>query len=328
VRGRITRILVSLLSGTVVALGLGVGTAHASPGDLAHVDCQQGFGPALFSSVSFSVPGNTRLQLVPLPDLEPGDVLRVTAFGTISTGGWSGSHGPDGNLNDPAPGGLGSLWPAPGLNKYSLYGTWGRNGFIFKAGSDSGCVDYTTQFGTGPDTVFLGVNDENLSDNTGSFNVNVRVWRNPSVLRDGGFEQQASRTVSAPWTTEGPDFKGIDIGLNLSHTGRNNAFIRTPSTNWNALTQRVSVTAFTPYRMQGWVRTSGNFNAGFFGVRPGNSNTPMAETRYGSFTLAGYQQLTVDFNTGPNTSLTAFVGYWAPGYDSWIQIDDLAVWPV
>jgi hypothetical protein len=315
-------VLASLLAGAAFTLAAADGPAHASPGDAAHHECSMGWGWT--SSVSFSVPGATWLQTVPLSGLEPGDVIRVTAKGTISTGGLSGSHGPDGNLHDPAPRG----WPAPGLDKYSLYGVWGHNGYTFRAGSDSGCVDYTTQYGTGPDIIDLGVNDENLADNTGTFNVNVRVWRNPSVLSDGGFEQQASRTISAPWTTEGPDYKGIDIGLNLSHSGRNNAFIRTSSTNWNALTQHVNVTPNTNYRMQGWVRTSGNFNGGYFGVRPGGSNTPMAETRYGSFTVADYQQLTVDFNTGPNTSLTAYVGYWAPGYDSWIQIDDLAIWPV
>jgi hypothetical protein len=319
--------MISTLCGSALVLGLGVGRANASAGDLAHIDCGYGYGPALLSSVSFQVPGNTGSLLVPLPDLEPGDVLRVTApSGVISTGGWSGSHGPDGNLNDPAP--TGSSWPVPGLDKYSLFGRWGRNGYTFRAGSDSGCVDYTTAYGTGPDTLYLGVNDENLSDNTGAFNVNVRVWRNPSVLGDGGFEQQTSRTISAPWTTEGPDYKGIDIGLNLAHFGTNNAFIRTSSGNWNALTQRVNVRPYASYRLQGWIRTSGNFNGGYFGVRPGTSTTPMAETRYGSFTLAGYQQLSVDVYTGPNTSLTVFAGYWAPGYDSWVQIDDIALWPV
>jgi hypothetical protein len=122
-----------------------------------------------------SVPGNTIAKQIPLIlSLCQGDVIRITASGTINTGGWSGSHGPDGNSTIT----WGGLWPFQGGRAYSLYGIWGKNGFDFPVGSDSGCVDYTTAFGTGSDTIFLGINDENLRDNTGNFNAVIRIYRN------------------------------------------------------------------------------------------------------------------------------------------------------
>ena len=335
---RLLRRLSILLAGTLAAavLTIGVGMAPANAGLFSARDaCQANvsFGPDLFTSVSQHIAPTTSLSLLSLPDLEPGDFIRVTATGSLDTGGWfSHTLGPDGNgwlSGDSGWPGFSSD-PSENSNEYALYGYFGRNGFTFRAGSDSGCQPYTTAFGNGLDTIWRGVNDWKLDDNTGpGFDVRIRVFRNPSELRDGGFEQQPSSTISPPWAGEGPSFKGIDIARNLARTGLNNAFIRTSSTNWNALTQRVdNVTPNTHYRLQGWVRTSANFsNLGFFGVRPGISSAPMAELRYGAFNLGGYQQLTVDFNTGSNTTLTVFVGYWGPGYDSWIQIDDLALWP-
>ncbi len=331
-------LLIAALAAPVLTLGIGAGPANASL-LTARNACQANanFGPGLFSSVPQHLAPTTFDQLVSLPDLEPGDFIRVTATGSFDTGGWfSHTLGPDGNGWPSSD----SWWPGwswdpnENSNEYALYGKFNRNGFRFRAGSDSGCQPYTTDFGTGPDTISLGINDLTccFDDNTGpGFDVRVRVFRNPSELRDGGFEQQTSRTISAPWAGEGPDFKGIDIGLNLARTGQNNAFIRTSSYNWNAVIQRVdNVTSNTHYRLQGWVRTKGNFfHQGVFGVRPGISGSisPLPQLVYGEFNLAGYQQLTVDFNTGPNTSLIVFAGFWSQGYDSWIQLDDLALWP-
>ncbi|MER6345986.1 G1 family glutamic endopeptidase [Streptomyces sp. NPDC001595] len=143
------------------------------------------------------------------------------------------------------------------------------------------------------------------------------------VVGDPGFETQPGRTVSAPWSGEGPDFKGIDTDLGYHKTGRKNAFIRTGSRNWNAITQQVAVKQQTVYYLEGWVRTSGNFTTGYFGARGTNGRT-IVQKNYGKvLTNGAYQYLRMAFNSGTNTSITVYTGYIAPGADSWVQIDDI-----
>ncbi|MDQ0920702.1 DUF4185 domain-containing protein [Paenibacillus sp. V4I5] len=150
----------------------------------------------------------------------------------------------------------------------------------------------------------------------------LAVYYASGVVQDAGFENQANSTVSAPWTTDGPDSKGIDRGSGFAHSGANNAWIRTSTTNWNALMQQVNVLPNTNYVLKGWIRNSNNFSGGFFGVR-NSSGGVISEVNYGG--LLNYTQQTIAFNSGSNTSVTLFVGYWAPGVDSWIQVDDIVL---
>ncbi|GHI02331.1 hypothetical protein AQI88_26490 [Streptomyces cellostaticus] len=39
------------------------------------------------------------------------------------------------------------------------------------------------------------------------------------VIGDPGFEEQTHRTISAPWSGEGPDYKGIDMWRGYQKTG-------------------------------------------------------------------------------------------------------------
>ncbi|WP_279581137.1 hypothetical protein [Fodinicola feengrottensis] len=80
------------------------------------------------------------------------------------------------------------------------------------------------------------------------------------AVTDPGFEKQPTSTVSAPWTVEGPDQHGIDRG-GQQHSGTNNAWIRTSSKNWNAVTQVVPVKPNTSYRLTGWIRDTANVSA-------------------------------------------------------------------
>ncbi|MCA1654926.1 MAG: DUF4185 domain-containing protein [Pseudonocardiaceae bacterium] len=147
-----------------------------------------------------------------------------------------------------------------------------------------------------------------------------------NVIADPSFEAQPTTVVSSPWEVEGPgpDPKGIDRGLGFAQHGANNAFIRTTGTAFNAIKQTVPVRANTNYRLTGWVRDSGNFPDGFFGVRNAAGGVH-AERRYGA--LPGYTLLTVDFNSGANTTMTVFAGFWAPGADAWVQVDNLNLAP-
>jgi hypothetical protein len=142
-------------------------------------------------------------------------------------------------------------------------------------------------------------------------------------VADPGFEGQPSDGVSRPWLTEGLDQKGIDRGMGLSHNGSNNAWIRTNSRNWNAIDQVVGISHARKYRLTAWIRSYGVLGTGYFGVRDLATNKPIAETSFGS--SATYQKLTVAFDSAAYSNVRIFVGYWAPGSDSWIQIDDIAI---
>jgi hypothetical protein len=139
-------------------------------------------------------------------------------------------------------------------------------------------------------------------------------------VTDPGFEKQSTNSVSAPWVVEGADQHGIDHG-GFQHSGTNNAWIHTSSSNWNAITQAIPVKPNTNYHLTGWIHTSGNVTGGYFGVRNGTGTAVNAETHYGS--LPAYAQQTVDFNSGANTTMTVYAGYWSPGADSFVQIDDV-----
>ncbi|HEY0693560.1 MAG TPA: hypothetical protein VGD71_31530, partial [Kribbella sp.] len=148
---------------------------------------------------------------------------------------------------------------------------------------------------------------------------------NGSAVTDPSFEMQPTATISAPWEGEGPGNKGIDRGLGFAQQGSNNAWINTGGTAWNAVKQTVPVRSNTNYRLTGWVQNSGNFPDGFFGVRAGTSATAYAEIRYGA--SPGYSQLTVDFNSGANTTMTVYGGYWAPNAASWLRLDNVTLNP-
>jgi hypothetical protein len=143
-------------------------------------------------------------------------------------------------------------------------------------------------------------------------------------LRDAGFEGQPGPGLGAPWASEGLDFKGVDRGNGQAHAGANNAFIRAGSRSWNAITQHVPLLTDRRYRLQAWVRTTGNVTTGVIGVRGGQGTRSLAQTAFGP---GGYQFVTVEFNSRYYPDATVFIGYTAPGADSWIQVDDVYIAP-
>jgi len=151
--------------------------------------------------------------------------------------------------------------------------------------------------------------------------LSVSVKARSNLLTNGSFD--SASTIAAPWGTEGPDAKGIDVKLpDRSRTGGgNNAWIRAGSWSWNALTQTIPVQPNTAYALTAWVRGTTNIYHGYLGVRNAANQAVHLETQFQG--TGQYQLLTVKFNSGANTSLTAFAGYWAQGQDSWIQLDDV-----
>lgn len=316
---------IHLLVSAVLVAGVQTATASpasAAPGD-AMQECRAGQSGSS-STWSGDIAGTTKLATT-LGGLKPGSVIRITASGSVHNGSWFGQwRGPDGSLGDP--GGT-AFWPASRVNKFALYGKWMRTGETFHAGSDSGCLDYTGVWrrGNHVDDLAVGVNDDVMDDNSGSFRVTVRVWTNPSEVNDGGFERQPGRSLSLGWVGEGAGFKGVDVNRGLARVGKNNAFIRT-TTGWNAVAQPIRVVPHRRYRMAAFVRTSGNFTGGVYGVRPASGGSAIAHATYGEYAVTRYRLVVLDFDSGPSRSLTVFIGYWAPGVDSWLQIDDVQVW--
>jgi len=140
---------------------------------------------------------------------------------------------------------------------------------------------------------------------------------------DGSFEGAPGAGIASPWSTEGPDWKGVDRTPGAAHDGRAAAFINTDSTRWNALTQAVSLTQHVPYKLRAWVRTSGTYDAGFFGVRRADG-TVLQEVRFGS-TGGEYRLLTVSFTAEDASNFMVFIGYRGPGRGSWLQVDNVFV---
>lgn len=138
----------------------------------------------------------------------------------------------------------------------------------------------------------------------------------PNVVADPGFE---SGTLG-PWTCAGQC--GLDQNAGDAFSGANNGWVRN-WTGWNDIAQTVPVTPNTEYTLTGWLRTSPNNNAGYFGVRDTSGNV-ISEDEYNS--LPGYTQLTVTLNTGSNSTVVVYGGLWAQG-DTWAQIDDVSLMP-
>ena len=80
------------------------------------------------------------------------------------------------------------------------------------------------------------------------------------------------------------------------------------------------------YEVSGYIRTSGNVNNAYFGLRDPTDNRVLGEVRFGP--NYDYGRVAVEVNTGCVPDVLVFVGWHAPGSDSWMQIDDLQLRPV
>jgi hypothetical protein len=106
----------------------------------------------------------------------PGDVVEITARGSINGGGvfdWVGSHDPNG-VADLAP--AGGLWPLPGARKWSLVGDFNDDLNPFFIGTGPRCFRWngTTNPSLLNETfLYFRFNDDIPDDNSGSFNIHV-----------------------------------------------------------------------------------------------------------------------------------------------------------
>ena len=146
-----------------------------------------------------------------------------------------------------------------------------------------------------------------------------------NLVQDGGFENQTTSTVSAPWSTVGPGSEGIDLSKGFSHSGLNNAWLRNSNTSWNAIVQVVPVQPNTNYTLTGWIMNNFGQNVGYLGAYASNGSTILQQTSYDA--LPFYTNQIVDFNSGSNSTIEIFAGFTGQGSDYWMRLDDVSLAP-
>jgi hypothetical protein len=147
-----------------------------------------------------------------------------------------------------------------------------------------------------------------------------------ATVSDPSFELQSATTIGFPWSTEGPDAKGIDT-TNYDHTGTKNVWFNFTGYRWNAIRQTIPVAPQTNYALTAWVRNdngSWSSSTGEIGVRTANNTTVLSRQQFGD--TGKYIQLRVDFNSGAETSINIYVGLrGVPGINTWMRVDDVAL---
>ncbi|MGH3656392.1 MAG: carbohydrate binding domain-containing protein [Micromonosporaceae bacterium] len=142
-------------------------------------------------------------------------------------------------------------------------------------------------------------------------------------VTNGGFEAPAGGP--AVWDFEGGAYHGVDRDLGFAHSGKNNAWIRTSGTGWSAISQAVPVVPGKTYTFSSWVRSSAALTDGRFGVRLGaDGSEVLDDTRFAATGEWTKRSVQVTIPEGTDT-VTVYAGMVAPGTDTWIQIDDVAI---
>lgn len=142
---------------------------------------------------------------------------------------------------------------------------------------------------------------------------------NPNVVADGGWERQTTSGTSAPWVCTGRC--GTDASHVTAHVGDHNGWVRN-NRGWNSLHQDLRVEPSTDYVFTGWIRTSGNVDNGYIGVRsPGRQI--ISERNFRATTA--WTRVEIPFNSGDRSAIQVFGGIWTDNGDMWLQLDDFSV---
>lgn len=135
-----------------------------------------------------------------------------------------------------------------------------------------------------------------------------------NLVTDPGFEEQAT----PPWQVSGHG--GIDT-TDLGHSGKNNAFLR-DSIGLHQIQQNVAVRPHHRYRLSAWIRTAGNNRETMLGVRSLRGRTLAQKT---SGAHPQYTQVSVDFDSGRESLIQLYAGFFGHSQDVWLQLDDVVV---
>jgi Domain of unknown function (DUF4185) len=139
-----------------------------------------------------------------------------------------------------------------------------------------------------------------------------------NLVTDPGFEAQAGSTPTSPWQLSGRG--GIDR-TNLGHSGANNAYVR-DSIGAHQLQQTVAVRPNHRYRLSAWIRTADNNSETMLGVRTLRGRT-IAQQTGGAH--PAYTKVSVDFDSGRESLIQLYGGFFGHGQDVWLQLDDVVL---
>ncbi|KRA25343.1 carbohydrate-binding protein [Microbacterium sp. Root61] len=144
---------------------------------------------------------------------------------------------------------------------------------------------------------------------------------NPNLVSDPSFERTTELGDGTNGTWGCTPNCGVDVAPASAFSGDHNAFVRNDN-GWRNIWQDVAVEPGVDYRLTGYVRTSINSDAGFFGART-LDGTVIGEAHFVS--VGPWTKLTVDFNSAQNSAVQVFGGVWTNSGDIWMQLDDVAV---
>lgn len=139
-----------------------------------------------------------------------------------------------------------------------------------------------------------------------------------NLVTDPGFEGQTGSTPTAPWQLNGRG--GIDRS-NLGHSGVNNAYVR-DSVGSHQLQQNVAVRPHHRYRLSAWMRTAENNSETMLGVRTLRGTT-IAQQTGGAH--PAYEKVSVEFDSGRESLIQLYAGFFFHGQDVWLQLDDVVL---
>ncbi len=144
--------------------------AYDPPGGVRTRGGSRGDRPRAAEDITINVPGNSRGVDTGI-DVRAGDQITFTAMGTVIAGQRVGQTGPDGARSS----GFGSVVnarPVPTAGVGALIGyvrtNNGQNAQAFFIGSQQ------TYSVPADGRLYLGINDDNFNDNSGSFSVKIR----------------------------------------------------------------------------------------------------------------------------------------------------------
>jgi hypothetical protein len=156
--------------------------AHADPPVPALQRCQNGAAPDITQTVYEPGTGSASYPSTPSnPDnaVFPGDVVRVTITGTVRydathTTGPAGVGTPDGR----------------GIRPYASVLNWNNNpaGWVGSTVPTTSLASCTSAPAGYPVRMIYGINDANLTDNSGGFTITTQVWRAPGRITIDGTE--------------------------------------------------------------------------------------------------------------------------------------------
>jgi hypothetical protein len=148
-------------------------------------------------------------------DLERGEMFSVLASGTIDFG--AASTDPEGYGPDT----YDQYNVVPCVDHASLIGRVGQDGLPFFLGAEA--VSVATRSGR----LYLGVNDKNIGDNSGTYAVRLTT----DIAHDVTMETGVTIPATVAWTDSQVDLDGGDI-LVITASGKVDDSVATPETTW------------------------------------------------------------------------------------------------